>query len=1120
MTGEGFRAYNIQISKTRAERKRTARRGHKDPGEEEADRPVMAQNPGRTGTDHAEGGINPERSGDRRRAWKSMKLLHERISETAAAFPEKPAAEDINGTITYGELEARSAAFSAAMTASGFRAGDTAAVYVPYGRNVVMGMVSVFRTGGVCIPLDHKNPVKRLESILENCGVKAILTLRLLWEMHPLQAPGAKVFFLDEEPEVSGAFPAHAELTEDSPALLLYTSGTTGGPKGVPHDHHFLIHAADWMSSCEGAEMDTETRSGIMSSFAFVGAQIFMWGALSRGGTVCIAVEGVRQDPDSLYQFIRQARVTHMLVPVALAGILAEDYDIGDVRVFAAGERLRPFRGNFPGNSLINSYGSTELGGVTGGRVFGDVQTVTVGKPCAEIRIRIADEALRPVAEGETGELLISSGTMARQYFQNPELSAERWIQEEGTLWFRTGDRARRTENGEIEIIGRMDHLIKIRGYMIDPGEVEARIYEAIAQTGQSGIGSIKVVQKAVSGSEHLCCYYESKQEMDREAVRQEITRSLPDYMVPRFWVRMDALPRNANGKVLLDQLPQPAMERKALSTIDNEVVSVVTWAAAEVLETGEPVSPEDSFTALGGSSLTAVKLAEELRERGIRVSGAQILRLDNLRKISEAADVDWEKLWTPEEFERVRKDFARRGEKILKVLPLSPLQDEMLHDQMLHADLGNPLKGVLVQIDGIIPLERIREGLDFLAEEFEELRSSIVFHGVTSVQQVITDRKIPLEILRKGSLREGLLKRLDNLLYHQPMDLQYTPLMRVICAYVKNDTCLYFVSHRIAITKARRKIMMARLMRALETRYPDNESIREWRELMELKLSQSENSEEPRLVRVLKRNAPVRSRVEIPPEINVYSENEGPKLVFVHTGNTGSEAYYRLAERIRDRVSFAVIEPFNLYHPEEARRGIREIAAKYIEILKRHQPEGPYLLGGWCYGGVVAHEMACQLEQAGEQVKHLFLLDAHAVDNPELVTLTRSMSMEVNRSYFETSPLFAELREQGMLEAVVTNSAHVSEDLMNHRPSMFRGCTTYFKPGRIPENASEESRVYWETMMSFSAGNYENYTLKDHLHIVLTPGEHDLMMEKQALDVIVPELLRDLEIDAPKKQP
>ena len=362
---------------------------------------------------------------------------------------------------------------------------------------------------------------------------------------------------------------------------------------------------------------------------------------------------------------------------------------------------------------------------------------------------------------------------------------------------------------------------------------------------------------------------------------------------------------------------------------------------------------------------------------------------------------------------------------------------------------------------------------------------------------------------------REEMI-RIHNQMMEAPFDLQRSSLMRVYGLHVGKETFLYVATHKTAVGKAWRRVLLTRLMALLRIRYPQDASIRDWQELLEMDLPSAD--EVPQASTASSSQAgeqcsPSSVPGKLPPEIYVYSENEGPRLVFVHTANTGSEAYYRLAEQIRGEVSFAVIEPYNLYHPEDVRHGIRAIAANYIEILKRYQPNGPYLLGGWCYGGVVAHEMACQLEEAGEQVRHLFLLDAHALDRQELVTLAKSMRGDLNRGYFETSPLFAELRQKGMLEAVLRNAGQVSQDMREHRPSMYMDPVTYFKPCQIPAGVSAEGRKYWETMMRFSAGNYEHYFLTEKARIVLTPDEHDLMMEQSTLDIIVPEIRKALRL-------
>ena len=1056
-----------------------------------------------------------------------MKLIHERISGYAASFPEKTAVTDPRGDITYGEMEERSSSISRTLAELGVGTGDAVAVYVPYVKEILLGAVSAFRTGAVFVPFDSGYPEDRLAYMLEDSGTKAILTLKELWEEKPLKFPAEKVIFMDEtegqrgqaeqcgpdgqrgqaeqcrpdgqrgqaeqcgpdgqrgqteqcgsdgqrgqaeqcgpaeqnsldkqpgEDQRESSSPC-ADLTEDSPAMLLYTSGTTGNPKGVLHIHRMLLHIVDWTCVHEDAAIREDTRSGIISSFSFVGTQMFLLGPLSRGGTVCIAPEVARKDIASLYRFLREQNVTHIFIPSGLAAIIAEDYDISGIFIFAAGEKLRNFRPLVPGCFLIDSYGSTETSGVLSKKVYGDESRILVGKPYVNTKAMIVDEAMKPVKPGEAGELLISNAFMSRQYYKLPELSAEKWIQLDGETWFRTGD---------------------------------------------------VVVVKTVGGIDNLVCYYEASNDLDREAVTEEISKHLTEYMIPKVWVRMEELPRNANGKVVRAKLPDPKQNRENAhyGALDSEVLARLVYTLEDVLNTTVSISPDDSFTDLGGTSLTAMQYTALLREQGIRISSAQVLQLNVLRRIADAAEVVYEQLWTKEEYAAVRKDFESRGEKILKVLPISPEQDEMLFKQIFYPDRFHFRSAVFLQVDSPVSEEDLREVLDTVSEENEALRSAIVFHDVEVIQQVITDRKIPLKIVDTATLGSREMSELKRELLYTQVDLQRSCLIRVIFLRAAGRYMLCVLTSDIAYDKARRNVFLARLMDLLADKYPDDESISGWRELLNESLTE-EGGAAPEKAVAGSPETGISSKV--PPELCVYSENAGPKLVFVHTANTGSAAYYRLAARIGNAISFSVIEPFNLYHAKEARYGIRNIAAKYIEILKRHQPEGPYFLGGWCYGGMVAHEMACQLEAMGEEVRYLFMLDSHAPTSDDLRESFRSMSRQVSRKYFETSPLFADLREAGMLEDVVRNAEHSSEDMMNHVPSVFHGNVLYFKPDQLPSGIPEESRRYWQEMMGFEAGNYEHYCSPDKLRVVHTPHEHDLMMDDPSLDIIVPELM------------
>ena len=1038
-----------------------------------------------------------------------MKLIHELIAGYAAAFPAKTAVMDSRGEISYGELDARSGSAARMLTALGVVPGDAVAVYVPYAKEIILGAVSALRTGGMFIPFDDAYPVERLGYMLKDSGAKAILTVRSLWERKKPDFPDEKVLFLEDIPSGNDSFPCPEGLSGDSPAMLLYTSGTTGNPKGVLHTHSMLPQIADWINVHPEAGMGPGTRSGVMSSFSFVGSQMFLLGPLAKGGTVCIAPEEARKDAELLYRFLREKGITHIFLPSGLAAIMAEDYDIRGINIFAAGEKLRNFHPRHPGNVLINSYGMTETSGALSKRIHGSEARISVGKPWTNTRACIVDETLKPTAPGEAGELLLSSDFMARAYYHLPDLSAQKWIRLDETLWFRTGDRAVCTPEGDYELLGRMDNMVKLRGFRIETGEVEAQIADAVTRLGPSGVGQIVVTVRPVSGTEHLCCYYESKKELDKTLLTEEISKHLAEYMVPDIWVRLDALPRNANGKVMRGELPQPRRAGVIAGVLDNEVVARLVYTAADVLDIDGYIGPDDRFTDLGGTSLTAMKYASLLREQGIKVTGAQVLKLNTLRKITEAAEVIWAQLWSPEEYAAVTEDFRQRGEHILSVRPISSEQDELLFMQILHPDRAVFRDIWFLQLDSPVPEMYIREALDAMADENETLRAAIVFHDVAVIQQVITDRRIPLEIMETDTFGIREMAEFRARLLHAPMDPQRDSMLRVIALRAHDKHFLCIISHRIAVGEVLLRRSLARMMEVLESRCPDDVSIREWHGLLDLGLTLDESDGAENT----KKKASESGRFaapgkNAPPEICVYSANQGPKLVFVHTGNTGSEAYYQLAARIGDRISFAVIEPYNLYHMEEACYGIRNIAANYIRILKRWQPEGPYLLGGWCYGGVVAQEMACQLEQAGEEVRHLFLLDSHALDSEKLRELFRNMQMMVSREYFETSPLFAELRTSGMLEAMITNAAHVAEDLANHTPAFFHGSMTYFKPDQTPAGITGENIRYWKKMMEYDAGNYEHYCDKERLRIVHTPHEHDLMMDPASLDIIAPVIL------------
>ncbi len=1038
-----------------------------------------------------------------------MKLFHEWILEYASKSKDKIALRDFSGEMSYGELEAKSAEISRQLSSVGVRQGDSIAVYVPYTKNIMLGALSALRMGCIYIPFDSAYPKKRLEYMLEDAGATAILSTHEFWERKKLDFPEEKVVFLDDHYQNADEKSVDCNnLTEDSPAMLLYTSGTTGKPKGVLHSKRMLIHIVDVIKAHDDAAMNENTRSGVMSSFPFVATQMFLLGPLIYGGTVCIAPEIARKDMDYLYQFIKEAEVTHVFLPSGLAAIMAEDYDLRGIFVFAAGEKLRNFNPCVPENQLINLYGSTETSAIISKKIRGNEERILVGKPYMNTKAMSVGSNMELLGPNEVGELLVSNDYMSSGYYHLPEVSAQKWLELDNRRWYRTGDRVMCNEEGDYDILGRIDNMIKLRGFRIETGEVEAQISNAVKRLNRTDVGQIVVVVKTIAGTDYLSCYYEAEEELDKAAVKKEIAEYLAEYMIPDIWVRMDALPRNLNGKVMRNELPQPKRERNFAAALESEAVARVLMTAAEVLKTDYFIGPDDCFTDLGGTSLNAMEFALALREQGIRISGSHILQYNSFRKITEAACISYEQFWSPEEYEEIQKDFLSRGEHIEKVLSISSWQDEMLFRQLLYPDSNIFQNVVFMQVDSILSESILREALDHISEENEELRSAIVFRNVSAIQQVITDRRIPLEIIEADFLNISILNKLRDTLQNESIDLQSDSMMKVVCLHVKEQSFLYVLTLDIAIGQRQLKRYMARLMQILEGYYPEDTSISGWREILDIRMDSDEEDEYERIYQ-----PNVLSQREVTSDIRVFSENDGPKVIFVHTGNTGSDAYYRLANRIGEKVSFAVIEPYNLYHSDDIRKGIKKIAENYIRILKDYQPVGPYILGGWCYGGVVAQEMACQLKEAGEEVRNLIMLDSHALGNDNLREMSKGMLSEINEEYFETCPLFAELREAGMLGAMIKNADNVCYDLRHHNPSFYDGKVLYFKPDEIPSGVTGDSYEYWTKMMEFEAGNYENYCNKEKLHIVHTPHEHDLMMDDPSLDIIVPELYREIGI-------
>jgi len=936
---------------------------------------------------------------------------------------------------------------------------------------IVDAAEAIIRGGGVFMPIDSGYPQERIDYMMQDSGAEILLTTDI--------------------PKSSGCLDWGGRGLDDA-AMILYTSGTTGRPKGVVHTRRSI--EAMIATTLQVAPIGPQSNVAIVAGFTFIASQFLIFTALKQGAAIHVVDDATKQDFDLLYGYLKEHEIDVLFLPPTLATVLVEEYDMRGITILSAGDKLRNFNAKYP-CALYNMYGSTEGVIITAGKIAGDEPNISIGKSMDGIRLRIVDEQMNDVPDGEVGELIYSGGVQAKEYLNLPEQTASKWfIDEEGCRWFKMGDRVSRREDGNLYYVGRTDNMVKIRGFRVETGEVERQISSVVPYAG------VAVVMRTVHGIDHLVCFYESGQEIQVDSVKAEIAKSLAEYMIPDIWVRLDSLPRNANGKIVRRDLPVPSSGADKLSIVFNEVEMRVVEAAKLIV--GDTISLDDNFFEYGGTSLGAIKLATLLKTMGIHISGSKIMQLKTLRSVAAEAKVDYERLWAPEQYREILDSFASRGEKIQKVLPLSNDQEDILLRYLMHPDATAHRNVFLLKLDSSVDAGVLRTAINEVSDSYEVLRSSIVIHHKAPFQQVITDRCIPLDVYELGGI--GYVKSLYQQYMHTPYDPEISSLMRLGYVPLPDGTSfLLLLVNNLSVSMSLARLCIRDIMDKLSVHYPSDVSISGWRDLAALALSR----ESPSVVKD--------AAVEIPKPVDnglirVYSPLQEGKasVVFVHTGNTGSDSYYRLADKIWVDCAFSVIEPYNLFHQDDIQHGIKAIAKKYIEILRDYQPAGPYILGGWCYGGVVAHEMACQLQEMGEEVSHLIMFDSHALTDDNLTSMAKEMQKTVNREYFETCPLFEELRGQGLLEAMVNNSAQVCYDLLHHIPSVFHGPVTYFKPLQTPMAATGSALDYWKKMMEYDAGNYENFCDRDLLRIINTPHEHDLMMDDESLAITVPVIL------------
>ncbi|MFJ9747311.1 non-ribosomal peptide synthetase [Streptomyces chartreusis] len=544
-----------------------------------------------------------------------------RFAAQVARTPDAPALESDGEVLTYGRLDALSGALAGRLREAGVRPGDTVALPLPRSVAMVVAQLAVLKAGGCCLPLDPAAPAGRLAALLEAVGAKVAVThgdVRLPTGIRTLEP---------SDPETTT--PPPSSVHPESAAYVMYTSGSTGEPKGIVTPHRAVVELASDGRFAGGAH----ERVLLHSPHTFDAATYETWVPLLNGGTVVIAPPGP-VTPDLLKRLLPEGRVTGLWLTAELLRTVAEIAPevLGGVReVWAGGDVLDPeavrrVREGCPGTRVVNGYGPTET------TVFATAHPVTgaigasvpIGRPLDNSRTHVLDGLLRPVPAGAVGELYVAGSGLAHGYLNRPGRTAERFVADPygppGTRMYRTGDLVRRLPGGELEFVGRSDDQVKVRGFRIEPGEVEA------ALAACPGVErAVVAARPGPGGGKRLVAYVQGG---DLDLVREHAARTLPAHLMPSAWARLDAVPLTGHGKVDRAALPEPEPEparsghgRIARPGHEQRLCTLFAQALGV-----DAIGPDGDFFAHGGHSLLALRLTASIHaELGTRVSPATL---------------------------------------------------------------------------------------------------------------------------------------------------------------------------------------------------------------------------------------------------------------------------------------------------------------------------------------------------------------------------------------------------------------------------------------------------------------------------------------------------------------
>ncbi|WP_168232014.1 non-ribosomal peptide synthetase [Pseudomonas veronii] len=696
-------------------------------------------------------------------------LLNPSVSDSTALVWQ-------DGSLTFAQLHTQANRLAHYLRDKGVGPDVCVAIAAERSPQLLIGLLAIIKAGGAYVPLDPDYPAERLAYMLRDSRAHLLLTQTALLEHLPT-ADGVCVIAMDSlHLDSWPTQPPGLHLEGDNLAYVIYTSGSTGQPKGVGNTHAALAERLQWMQATYQLN-----HTDVLMQKAPISFDVSVWECfwpLITGCRLVLAGPGEHRDPHRIAQLVQEHGVTTLHFVPPLLQLFIDEPLVAECtslrRLFSGGEALPAELRNrvlaqLPAVQLHNRYGPTETAiNVTHWHCrVEDGERSPIGRPLGNVICRVLDEQLNPVPVGVPGELCIGGIGLARGYLGRPGLTAERFVADhQGARLYRTGDRARWSADGVLEYLGRLDQQVKLRGFRVEPEEIEARLLalDGIAQ-------AVVLVRDA-----QLIGYYTAHAELDEQQVKNALAAELPEYMVPALLMRLDAMPLSPSGKLDRRALPEPVWQTREHVEPETPLQQQIAAIWREVL--GLPkIGLHDDFFALGGHSLLATQIISRTRQ-------ACDVELP-LRTLFEASELGA----FAEQVGLIQASGQRNQQTtIAKVdrsepVPLSYSQQRMWFLWQMEPDSPAYNVGGMARLRGVLDVGRFEAALQALIVRHETLRTTF-----PSVDGVAYQKVAPQSGVRMGwqdisalceTERQQRLQQLADHEAHTPFNLETGPLLR-----------------------------------------------------------------------------------------------------------------------------------------------------------------------------------------------------------------------------------------------------------------------------------------------------------------------------------------------------